>query len=66
MGQYRFSVLTLKDLDRLQESYRAGSMLFGSDEHDQFIEDAIHYMPRLIYIARESLKPKRKRAKVKK
>jgi len=57
--------LTLADLDRLDESYRRGAMLFGSDEHEEFIEQAIMYMPRLIAAARltlpESKPAKRKR-----
>lgn len=50
------TALTHAQLDRLLESHRRGAMLFGSDEHDSFIEDAINWMPRLIEAARSVAK----------
>jgi hypothetical protein len=45
--------LTHRILDNLLADYKAGSHLFGSDEHDTFLESTLTWMPSLIEAARQ-------------
>ena len=49
------SALTHQELDWLMERYRKGAMLFGSEEHSEFVEAAVEYVPKLVEAVRPTI-----------